>query len=63
MTTFKEDLCTTTALPEEDRHATAIRILLTLAEGDPTVSGDTLILTDGNSIYLDAARLRRGGVA
>jgi len=63
MTTFKEDLCSTTVLPREDRRATAIRILLTLAEVDPTVSGATLILPDGSAIYLDAAQLRRVGFA
>jgi hypothetical protein len=52
-----------TALPAEDRRATAIRILLALAEVDPTVSGATLVLPDGSVTYLDAATLRRGGRA
>ena len=63
MTTLKEDLRTTTALPVENRRAAAIHILPALAEVDPTVSGATLILPDGSVTYLDAALLRRGGRA
>jgi hypothetical protein len=47
----------------EDRLGEALRILLALAEVDPTVSGATLILPDGQTIYLDAALLRQGGRA
>jgi hypothetical protein len=61
--TFKQRLLTTTAGGSEDRRAMAIRILLALAEVDPTISGATLILPDGSTAYLDATQLRRGGAA
>jgi hypothetical protein len=60
---FKQRLLTTTAGASEDRRATAIRILLALAEVDPTISGATLILPDGSTAYLDATQLQRGGAA
>ena len=43
----------------EDRRATAIRILLALAEVDPTVSGARLILPDGSVTYLDSTAAQR----
>lgn len=63
MTGFRESLSATTALATEDRRAAAIRVLLALAEVDPTVSGATLILPDGSVTYLNAATLLRGGRA
>lgn len=63
MSTFNQCLHSTTAGLAEDHRAAAIRVLLALAEVDPTVSGATLILPDGSLTYLDAAALRRGGVA
>lgn len=62
MNTFKH-LSETTVLSQADRRATAIRILLALAEFDPTVSGATLILPDGSVTYFAAAQPRRGGAA
>jgi hypothetical protein len=53
----------TTAGASEDRRAAAIRILLALAEVDPTVSAATLILPDGSIAQLDLAQLQRGGRA
>ncbi len=44
-------------------RAEAIRILLALAEVDPTVSGATLILPDGTVAHIDAATLGRGDSA
>ena len=61
--TFKQRLYVTTAVTSEDRRALAIRMLLALAEVDPTISGATLVLPDGSVTYLDAAQLRRGGTA
>ena len=61
--TFKQRLYATTAVASEDRRAVAIRMLLALAEVDPTISGATLVLPDGSVTYLDAAQLRRGGTA
>jgi hypothetical protein len=61
--TFKQRLLTTTADASGDRRAAAIRILLALAEVDPTISGVSLILPDGSVAYLDAAQMRRGGAA
>jgi hypothetical protein len=63
MGTSKQQLFATTVAASEDRRRTAIRILLALAEVDPTISGASLILPDGLVTYLDAARLRRGGAA
>lgn len=63
MTTFNDSVRVNTALPAEDSRAVAIRILLALAEVDPSVSGATLILPDGTVTHLGAAQLRRGGVA
>jgi hypothetical protein len=60
---FKQRLLTTAVVGSEDRRAAAIRILLALAEVDPTISGATLILPDGSTAYLDATQLRRGGAA
>jgi hypothetical protein len=61
--TFKQRLYATTANASEDRRVAAIRILLALAEVDPTISGATLILPDGSMTYLAAAQMRRGGQA
>jgi hypothetical protein len=41
----------------------ALRILLALAEADPTVSGVTLVLPTGEVEYLGASLLRTGGRA
>ncbi len=48
---------------DAQRRAEAIRILLALAEVDPTISGATLIQPDGTVMHIDAATLRRGGRA
>jgi hypothetical protein len=61
--TPRQRLLTTAAGASEDRRATAIRILLALAEVDLTISGASLILPDGSVTYLDAAQMRRGGAA
>ena len=61
MPTYKDRLHPTIAIPAEDHRAEAIRILLALAEVDPTVSGTTLILSDGRTEYLDVEKLRQGG--
>ena len=58
MDTFKQRQFATTAA-SEDRRATAIRILLALAEVDPTVSGARLILPDGSVTYLDSTAAQR----
>ena len=63
MPTFKNHLPATTVLSTEGRRAEAIRILLALAEVDPTVSGATLILPNGRAEYFDAEALRRGSRA
>ena len=63
MPTLTDRLLATTAFSTEDRRAEAIRILLALAEVDPTVSGATLILPNGRSEYFDAETLRRGNRA
>ncbi len=54
---------TTTTTDATLTRADAIRILLALAEVDPTISGATLILPDGSVANIDAATLRRGGRA
>ena len=53
----------TTARASEDRRAAAIRILLALAEVDPTISAAKLILPDGSTAQLDLAQFQRGGRA
>ena len=63
MTSFRDSLSATTALTAEDARAAAIRVLLALADADPTLSGATLILPDGSVTYLNAATLLRGGRA
>jgi hypothetical protein len=59
----EQQLCATTSIASEDHRATAIRILLALAEVEPTISGATLTLPDGSVTHLDAAQMRRGGAA
>ena len=61
MPTYTDRLLATMAVSVEDRRAEAIRILLALAEIDPTVSGTTLILPDGRTEYLEVEKLRQGG--
>ena len=63
MPTLKDRFHATTAFSTDDRRAGAVRILLALAEVDPTVSGATLILPDGRTEFADAEALRRGGRA
>jgi len=44
-----------------DHRVMAMRILLALAEVDPTVAGSALILPDGSATDLDLAKLRQRG--
>ncbi len=44
-------------------RAEMIRLLLRLAETDPTVSGATILLSDGTHEYVNADILRQGGRA
>jgi hypothetical protein len=40
-----------------------IRLVATLAEADPTVTGATVITPEGEVDYIDGAILRQGGTA
>jgi hypothetical protein len=60
MDTFRQQLFATTADASEDRRAAAIRILLALADVDPTIGGATLVLPDGSVTHLDVEHLQRG---
>jgi len=47
----------------DDAIALAHQIVAETAAHDETLAGATLILPDGESFYIDAAMLRRGGRA
>ena len=63
MGTSKQQLFATSAIASEDGRAVAIRILLALADVDPTIGGATLVLPDGSVTHLDVEQLQRGGRA
>jgi hypothetical protein len=44
-------------------RAGLLRLVAALADADPTVSGATVIMPDGEFTYVDAAMLRSGGTA
>jgi hypothetical protein len=42
---------------------TLVQVVAELAAADPTISGATIIMPDGEMVFLDAAALRGGGRA